>query len=506
MKNDLSGVRLSSPGPAPPGSNPATPLASLSYGYNPLGEMTSYSGPSGGSPLSIASSAPGALQHMAPGMSSKTSATYAYDPSGLLASETSTTTGPPGPSCAPAPPAGARPPESHRADPSCTTTTTTAFTWSVAGSIPAAVQVGAYYYVYGPGGAPIEQIGPNASTLSYLANRQGSTVALVDTKGQVVARYAYSAYGSLTCGPRAKPGASPRCHPSPADPPVPPATCPAASANSPAGPPPCTARAIAANRFLYDGQYLDAASGLYYLRARWYDAATGQFTSVDALVAITGAAYGYAGGNPVNGGDPSGMFSIPSFLDPLFSLYGLSTRGPKFACEMGANGFGSYGSSAGCARSAGCGSNTQLCGYVFSPIVQLADTQIGNYPVGDLITSMLLITWYSLYQPNPAVPATTQIFSKYGEGIQACQSVTDFASFSQCFAHSFLKNGQNFIGGATPGWPFADRSVSFFLGSISANFAGQVVGFVNQLVGVSKDAIDASLSGYVPSSVCVFLV
>ena len=83
---------------------------------------------------------------------------------------------------------------------------------------------------------------------------------------------------------------------------------PPPSSYSSYGQPPCLARAIAANHFLYDGQYLDSISGLYYLRARWYDPATGQFTSVDALVAITGQPYSYAGGNPMNGSDPLGLW------------------------------------------------------------------------------------------------------------------------------------------------------------------------------------------------------
>ena len=123
---------------------------------------------------------------------------------------------------------------------------------------------------------------------------------------QVATIYVYSAYGSLICGPFTHPNTppnSPPCHPSP---PTPPAACPPAATKSPVGPLPCIARAIAANHFLYDGQYLDSISGLYYLRARWYDPATGQFTSIDALVALTGQPYSYAGNNPVNGSDPSG--------------------------------------------------------------------------------------------------------------------------------------------------------------------------------------------------------
>lgn len=60
---------------------------------------------------------------------------------------------------------------------------------------------------------------------------------------------------------------------------------------------------------LWAGQYRDPATGLYYMRARWYDPATGQFLSVDPLVAQTGLPYSYAGDNPVNEGDPSGLLS-----------------------------------------------------------------------------------------------------------------------------------------------------------------------------------------------------
>ncbi len=73
---------------------------------------------------------------------------------------------------------------------------------------------------------------------------------------------------------------------------------------------PCLTRSISANHFLYDGQYQDNISGLYYLRARWYDPATGQFTSIDALVALTGQPYSYAGNNPVNGSDLLGLFVL----------------------------------------------------------------------------------------------------------------------------------------------------------------------------------------------------
>ena len=218
------------------------------------------------------------------------------------------------------------PPVAHYGSQSCSTTSTTSFSWNTASSIPEMIGVNGYAYIYA-GGLPTEQIGPNGSVLYYLQDRQGSTVALTDQQGNVVARYSYSPYGTLTCGPNTPPNTQPNqplCHPAP---PTPPAACPPPSQHSPAGPPPCLSRAIAANHFLYDGQYLDTISGLYYLRARWYDPATGQFISVDALVALTGEPYSYAGGNPVNGSDSLGLLSA-NWVDMLVlkGLLGYSNK------------------------------------------------------------------------------------------------------------------------------------------------------------------------------------
>lgn len=62
------------------------------------------------------------------------------------------------------------------------------------------------------------------------------------------------------------------------------------------------------NLLRYAGQYFDTESGLYYLRARYYEPATGQFLSRNPVMTITQAAYGYAGNNPLNRVDPSGLY------------------------------------------------------------------------------------------------------------------------------------------------------------------------------------------------------
>jgi RHS repeat-associated protein len=58
------------------------------------------------------------------------------------------------------------------------------------------------------------------------------------------------------------------------------------------------------------------AAGIYHYGARYYDSATQRWTQQDPLsqiVSPTGAdRYGYAGGDPVNGSDPSGLLCADS--------------------------------------------------------------------------------------------------------------------------------------------------------------------------------------------------
>jgi RHS repeat-associated protein len=60
--------------------------------------------------------------------------------------------------------------------------------------------------------------------------------------------------------------------------------------------------------FTYTGKHLDAATGLYYYNARWYDSATGKFIGQDPLGFAAGDMnlYRYCGNNPVNYTDPTG--------------------------------------------------------------------------------------------------------------------------------------------------------------------------------------------------------
>ena len=70
---------------------------------------------------------------------------------------------------------------------------------------------------------------------------------------------------------------------------------------------------------LYANQYLDALSGLSYNRGRWYDPSTRTFTRVDDYRPGVGNwvdsnLLHYAGGDPVNASDPTGMFSLTELM------------------------------------------------------------------------------------------------------------------------------------------------------------------------------------------------
>ena len=76
----------------------------------------------------------------------------------------------------------------------------------------------------------------------------------------------------------------------------------------------------------WNGQVQDTDTGLYYLRARYYDPKTSQFISIDPIASVTGQKYNYAFGNPLNRMDPSGLISYGLCLSgswgAMFGGYG----------------------------------------------------------------------------------------------------------------------------------------------------------------------------------------
>jgi RHS repeat-associated protein len=104
----------------------------------------------------------------------------------------------------------------------------------------------------------------------YLADAQGSVRALADDMGDITDTYDYTAFGELY-----------------------------ASTGS------------TVNSYLYTGQQFDDLTGLYSLRARYYDPFVGRFLSqdtypIDYSHPIELNRYGYTANDPINGFDPSG--------------------------------------------------------------------------------------------------------------------------------------------------------------------------------------------------------
>jgi RHS repeat-associated protein len=150
--------------------------------------------------------------------------------------------------------------------------TTTYFAWDMTEELPLILSDGTNSYIYGPGGLPVEQIS-GAETPTYLHHdQQGSIRLLTGSAGTSTGSVTFDAYGNKV---------------------------ESTGTISPLG---------------YDGQYTNSDTGLIYLRARVYDPTTAQFLSVDPIEPITTAPYNYAGDNPTNAIDPTGLlcFSLSS--------------------------------------------------------------------------------------------------------------------------------------------------------------------------------------------------
>jgi RHS repeat-associated protein len=74
------------------------------------------------------------------------------------------------------------------------------------------------------------------------------------------------------------------------------------------------------SRYQFTGREFDAETGLYFYRARYYDAAVGRFISEDPIGFKSGDSnlYRYVGNSPLNGTDPSGTLIPP--LPPIIRI------------------------------------------------------------------------------------------------------------------------------------------------------------------------------------------
>ena len=110
---------------------------------------------------------------------------------------------------------------------------------------------------------------PEETKVYYLKNSHGDIIGQVDENGNLLVSYSYNAFGELVTAVTFTPE-------------------------------------TINNRFLYAGEQYDAASDLYYLRARNYDAGAGRFTQEDTYLGDGRNLYAYTHSNPLKYIDPSG--------------------------------------------------------------------------------------------------------------------------------------------------------------------------------------------------------
>jgi RHS repeat-associated protein len=171
------------------------------------------------------------------------------------------------------------------------------FVWNYTNPVPTLLDDGDYEYIYGVGTAPVAQITKATGKVTYLHSAEtGSVVLATSNTGTVAGSYAYTAYGDI----EAPDGAVDPQH--------------------------------LQTRFGYAGEWKDPETGLYNLRARWYDPKAGTFLTRDPMEQKTNEAYSYASGNPLTNVDPLGLATLVSdygAAEPIpFSGYGSSLVGP----------------------------------------------------------------------------------------------------------------------------------------------------------------------------------
>lgn len=142
--------------------------------------------------------------------------------------------------------------------------TTTDFAWDDTTGVPQLIQDGNNYYLYGPDGLAFQRLGADPTRWLF-TDATNSIIATTDTTGTITSNRVYNPWGNTTSH---------------------------------------TGNPVSLG---WQSQYQDPETNLYYLRHRYYDPSTAQFTTGDPLYPITQERYSYAGNDPVNGTDPLGL-------------------------------------------------------------------------------------------------------------------------------------------------------------------------------------------------------
>ncbi|MCP3686340.1 MAG: hypothetical protein GY861_27160 [bacterium] len=130
----------------------------------------------------------------------------------------------------------------------------------------------------------------------YHTDRLGSIISLTDTNGDVVQTYRYDSFGNITS----------------------------------------TLSQDYFSPYAYTGREWDEDAGLYYYRARYYDAGLGRFISEDPIGLDAGDVnlFRYVGNNSINNNDPYGLYGNAFYNRSTFMLF------CKFIGRQSGRGFG----------------------------------------------------------------------------------------------------------------------------------------------------------------------
>jgi RHS repeat-associated protein len=200
---------------------------------------------------------------------------------------------------------------------------------------------GTISYTYDDTGAPLTITLPSGVTYTYRFDGRGSTIDLTDASHLVAASYTYDAWGNVL----AQSG---------------------------------DATLLSSNPYTYRGQFgvrTEAATGLYFMQARYYDPAVGRFISRDPTNADPSrSAYIYAADNPVTDLDPSGSYAVAdggggsSYTPPSAYQLCVMFTGERWLCRYwlaNSHGAGHKSSSQKrCGVSFTTDGRKRLCGFV----------------------------------------------------------------------------------------------------------------------------------------------
>ncbi len=198
------------------------------------------------------------------------------------------------------------------------------------------------YFTRMPSGEPVAMRTPQGTDY-YVSDSIGSIVAMIDSSGNLAGQYRYDPYGNTLL-----------------------------------------ATEQTQNPYRYAGYYYDHPTGLYKAGQRYYDAETATWTQKDPISQIADPRqanpYVYAGADPVNQSDPSGVL-FDNLLD------GVPVLGPVYDClnpvsstSLEGAGVGLfYGAAVGTASAPDLGPAAVGVGFVSGVAGASAGYRIGGY-------------------------------------------------------------------------------------------------------------------------------